>query len=187
MNRSFLRAAISAALLSLSLGATSQVVAHEHKQEKKMSQGQKMEMASDAVTLGDLEISSGFARATLPTAPVGGGYLTIKNNGQKDDTLISATSDVAGEVQLHNMRVVDDVMKMYEMEGGIPLPAGETVTLAPGGLHIMFMQLNQPLVEGTQVSVKLTFENAGTIDVVLDVRKIAAMGKMTHKGMKNDK
>ncbi len=132
------------------------------------------------VTLGDLEIRGGFARATLPAAPVGGGYITIVNNGSGDDTLIAAASDVAGEVQLHNMTVENDIMKMFEMEDGIPLLAGETVTLAPGGMHLMFMQLNQPLVEGETVTVTLTFEQAGTVDVVLDIGGIGASGAMDH-------
>lgn len=145
--------------------------------------GHNMAMHNAVVTLGDLEISNGFARATLPKAPVGGGFVTIVNKGAEDDTLVSAVSDVAGEVQLHNMRVENDVMKMYEMEGGIPIPAGETVTLAPGGLHIMFMQLKQQLAEGSKVKVTLTFEKAGSIDVMLDVRSVGAKGSMNHEGM----
>lgn len=132
------------------------------------------------VMLGDLEITGGFARATLPAAPVGGGFITITNHGSADDTLIGAESDVAGEVQLHNMTVENDVMKMYEMEGGIPVPAGEVVSLAPGGLHLMFMQLRQPLVEGETVTVTLSFEHAGTIDVVLDIGAIGASSAMDH-------
>ena len=58
-------------------------------------------------------------------------------------TVLLAASDVAGKVELHEMAVTDGVMKMRELENGIDIPAGETVSLKPGGLHIMFMGLNQ--------------------------------------------
>jgi copper(I)-binding protein len=123
--------------------------------------------AHDTFTVGDIEISGGFSRATLPNAPVGGGYLTIVNTGTEDDTLIAAASPVAGDVQLHEMKMEGDVMKMAEMPDGIPVPAGETVTLAPGGLHLMMMGLKQPLAENDSVPVTLTFARAGTVEIVL--------------------
>ena len=132
-----------------------------------------MPMAAD-VTLGDLTISGAFARATLPNAPVGGGYVTITNAGSEDDTLIAASSPVAGEVQLHEMSMQGDVMKMAELPDGIPVPAGETVTLKPGGLHLMFMQLKEPMVEGSNVPVTLTFAKAGTVTVNLAIAGSAA-------------
>jgi uncharacterized protein YcnI len=125
--------------------------------------------AAGAVTVGDLEISGAFTRATLPGAPVGGGFLTIANTGAEDDRLVGAAAAFAGEAQLHEMAIENDVMKMRELPDGIPVPAGETVTLEPGGLHMMFMGLKEPLVEGSQVPVTLTFEKAGTIEVMLSV------------------
>ena len=130
--------------------------------------------ATGAVTIGDIEITGAFARATLPGAPVGGGFLTIVNTGTEGDTLIGASAAFAGEAQLHEMAVENDVMKMRELPGGIPVPAGETVTLEPGGLHMMFMGLKEPLVEGTEVPVTLTFEKAGTVEVMLSVAAAGA-------------
>ena len=127
-----------------------------------------------AVTVGDIAISGAFTRATLPNAPVGGGFLTLVNSGGQDDVLISASADFAAEVQLHEMAMDGDVMKMRQLTGGIAVPAGETVTLAPGGLHIMFMGLKAPLVEGESVAVTLTFETAGTVTVDLPVLGTAA-------------
>lgn len=132
--------------------------------------------AHDTFTAGDLEISGGFTRATLPNAPVGGGYITITNTGTEDDTLIAASSPVAEEVQLHEMKMEGDVMKMAELPGGIPVPAGETVTLAPGGLHLMMMGLREPLVENESVPVTLTFAKAGTVEIVLLVASPNAKG-----------
>ena len=131
-------------------------------------------MSAEHVTLGDLEIDGAFARATLPGAPVGGGFLSITNNGDTDDRLVAASSDAAGVMQLHNMRMDGDVMKMYQMTDGIPVPAHETVELSPGGLHVMFMDLTGPLVEDTVVDVELTFEKAGTVTVPFAVKSIAA-------------
>jgi periplasmic copper chaperone A len=126
-------------------------------------------IAHDWVAIGDLEVSDGFARATLPNAPVGGGYLTVTNTGSEDDTLIGVSSPVADRVQLHEMKMEGDVMRMGALPDGIPIPAGETVTLAPGGLHLMFMDLKQPLVENETIVVTLTFAKAGTTEFQLIV------------------
>ncbi len=130
--------------------------------------------AAAVFTVGDLELAGGFTRATLPNAPVGGGFLTITNHGTADDRLLSASSPIAADTQIHEMKMEGDVMKMTELPDGLLIPAGETVTLSPGGFHLMFMSLNQALVEGTEVPVTLTFEHAGTIDIALGVAGISA-------------
>ncbi|WP_386683593.1 copper chaperone PCu(A)C [Loktanella sp. R86503] len=132
----------------------------------------------ETYTLGDLTITGAFTRATLPNAPVAGGFLTVTNAGTVDDTLIAAASTISGDTQIHEMAMQGDVMKMRELSEGLPIPAGETVTLQPGGYHLMFMDLNYPLIEGEAIAVTLTFENAGQIDVVLPVGATAA--KMAH-------
>ena len=126
------------------------------------------------VHLGDINISLPFTRATLPNAPVAGGFLTIENTGTEPDRLVSATSDIAGEAQIHEMAMQGDVMKMRQLADGLEIPAGETVVLAPSGFHIMFMGLKQALVEGETITVTLTFEKAGTVDVVLPIEAAAA-------------
>ena len=126
------------------------------------------------VHLGDINISLPFTRATLPNAPVAGGFLTIENTGTESDRLISARSDIAGDTQIHEMAMEGDVMKMRQLVDGLEIPAGETVVLAPGGFHIMFMGLKQTLVEGETITVTLTFEKAGTVDVVLPIEAAAA-------------
>ena len=130
--------------------------------------------AHDTFRVGSIEISGGFSRATLPNAPVGGGYITITNTGSEDDTLIGASSPVAENVQLHQMKMEGDVMKMNEMPDGIPVPAGQTVALEPGGMHLMMMGLKEPLVEGAVVPVTLTFAKAGTVEVNLVVGSLNA-------------
>ncbi len=126
------------------------------------------------IHLGPINISAPFTRATLPNAPVGGGYLTIENTGTEADRLISASSEVAADTQIHQMALEGNVMKMGQVKDGIEIPAGETVELAPGGFHIMFMGLKQAFVEGESIAVTLTFEKAGSVEVMLPVGAPAA-------------
>ena len=126
------------------------------------------------VHLGSLNISAPFTRATLPNAPVGGGFVSIENTGAEADRLVSATSPAAKVVQIHEMAMEGDVMKMRELTDGLEIPAGETVTLSPGGLHLMFMSLNQAFVEGETVPVTLVFEKAGSVELELPVLGAAA-------------
>lgn len=136
--------------------------------------------AAGEVTVGDLTLSGAFARATLPNAPVGGGYVTITNNGETADRLIAVQSPFSPDVQIHQMAVVDDVMEMSALPDGLEIPAGETVTLAPGGLHMMFMDISEPFVEGETVPVTLNFEEAGEVEIELSVLAFGASGTEDH-------
>lgn len=124
--------------------------------------------------VGDLVVSGTYASATLPHAPVGGGFITITNRGSADDTLVAASSPLAGVVQLHEMQMKGDVMEMRALPDGIPIPAGKTVTFSPSGLHLMFMKLHGAFVKGKTVPVTLTFAKAGKVTVELAVGGIAA-------------
>lgn len=123
----------------------------------------------EPANVGDLELTAGFTRAMLPGQPVGGGFVTIANKGHHDDVLISVESPVSGRVELHEMAMENNVMKMRPLKGGIPVPAGQTVELKPGGLHLMFMEVKEPFVEGASVPVTFTFKNAGSVEVTLPV------------------
>lgn len=129
-----------------------------------------MEMpAAVEVVAGDLTLSGAFTRATLPNAPVAGGFLDITNNGATDDRLLSAVSPISMVTQIHEMAMEGDVMKMRELPDGLVIPAGETVNLMPGGYHVMFMDLTGPLAEGETIKVRLTFEVAGEVDIDMPV------------------
>jgi len=139
--------------------------------------------ACDEIAIGDIVISGPFSRATLPNAPVAGGFLTLANTGAEDDRLVAASAPVARETQIHEMAMAGDVMKMRQLPEGIPLPAGETVVLQPGGLHLMFMGLEAALVEGETVPVTLLFEKAGEITIDMPVAAAAADAPATgHAG-----
>jgi len=128
--------------------------------------------------IGDITIDYPIARATVPGQNVGGGYAALVNASSSDDKLISVSADFAGMVEVHEMKMVDDVMQMNALPDGLTVPAGETVKLAPGGYHIMFMQLKEPLAEGEKRKVKLTFEKAGEVEVEFQVKSIADTVKM---------
>lgn len=130
--------------------------------------------------LGSLTIDHPWARATPPAAKVGGGYVTIVNGGDKTDRLVSASADFAGKVEIHEMKMDGGTMVMRPLANGIEIPAGGTVELKPGGLHIMFMALKEPLREGESRKATLTFENAGTIEVEFAIAKVGA--KQHHAG-----
>ena len=130
---------------------------------------------AEQFTIGDLTISNPMIRATPVNAPVSGGYMTITNGGADDDRLTAVTVDFARESQIHEMKMDGDVMKMREIDGGLVIPAGQTVVLQPGGFHIMFMKLDQQLKQDQRFDATLTFENAGTVDVTLTVADLAAI------------
>ncbi|MEQ9812977.1 MAG: copper chaperone PCu(A)C [Azospirillaceae bacterium] len=115
--------------------------------------------------IGDLAIAHPWSRATAPRVPNGVVYMAITNNGASADRLLGAAGDAAERMELHTHNMVDGVMQMRPVEGGIELPPGETVHLEPHGLHVMLMGLAAPLVEGERITVILTFEAAGEIAV----------------------
>lgn len=136
--------------------------------------------SAHAVILGQLSITDGFARATLPNQPVGGGFFTVTNNGDADDRLVSVSTAVSSRGEIHEMSMTDSVMKMRKLEDGLAIPAGETVVLKPGGFHLMFTGLTQPLVKSEVLPVTLTFETAGEVTVPLAIKAPNARGSGDH-------
>jgi len=129
--------------------------------------------------LGDLVVSHPHIRATPPKAPVSAGYLTIKNNGSDADRLLNAHASFAGRVQIHNMKVIDGVARMRPQKDGVPIPAGEEITLKPGGLHVMFMKLDEQMQAGEKRTVTLIFEKAGKIEINMEVLSSEDLEKMS--------
>jgi copper(I)-binding protein len=123
-----------------------------------------------------LTVSNPFARATPPGAKVAGAFMTIKNFGPDTDRLISASSPAAGLVEIHEMAMDGGMLKMRAVKG-IDLQPGATVELKPGGYHVMLQDLKRPLKQGEQIPVKLTFEMAGVVEVMVHVE---AMGAAAH-------
>lgn len=135
--------------------------------------------------VGDLHVEHPFARATAATAMAGAGYVEIMNSGTADDRLIAVEADFPS-VSLHESVVTDGVARMVPLDS-VTIPAGGSVMLAPGGMHVMFMGLDgDPLDAGEEVPATLVFENAGRLDVVFKVESAAGSaghGAMDHGDM----
>lgn len=131
---------------------------------------------------GDLVISQPWSRATPAGAKVAGGYLTIENKGSAPDRLVSGAGDVAGKVEIHEMAMNNGVMTMRPLDKGLTIEPGKTVKLAPGGYHLMLMDLKGPLKQGEKVPVTLEFEKAGKVTLSLDVQGVGAQAPMDHSG-----
>ena len=120
--------------------------------------------------LGTLEIHHPASKATLPGQPVGGGFMSITNRGEQADRLVSISApEVSDDVQLHEMAVENDIMKMRQLPDGIEIPAGATVEMKSGGTHVMFMRIKHPFKEGETFKATLTFEKAGPLDVTFKI------------------
>lgn len=118
---------------------------------------------------GSLRVGQPWARATAPMAKAGAVFFPVTNAGSAPDTLIAAAGTIADRVELHTHVMENGVMRMGVVDGGVTLPAGATVTLAPGGLHVMLLGLRQPLVQGARFPLTLTFAQAGTVAVDVEV------------------
>ena len=141
---------------------------------------------AEEVKAGDLVISQAWSRATPGGAKTGGGFLTIENKGSAPDRLVAVSGDFAGKIEVHEMAVKNGVMTMRPLENGLTIEPGKTVTLAPGGYHLMMLDLKAPLKQGDKLPVTLQFEKAGTVAVTLDVQGVGAKGPAAegHSGMK---
>ena len=99
--------------------------------------------------------------------------MTITNTGTTPDRLSCVSSDAAAQCQIHSMIMEGGVMKMRPVEGGLEIPPGETITLKPSGLHVMFVDLKHPLEAGKMVEATLKFEHAGAVEVEFQLRPLA--------------
>ncbi len=119
-------------------------------------------------TLSDLTIAHPIALETTATAMSGAGYMTITNTGNTPDRLIGVEADFP-RVMMHETQMTNDIATMVQMDA-IDIPAGQTVIFEPGGRHVMFMGLGgDPFEVDEEISVRLVFETAGSIDVVFKV------------------
>lgn len=131
------------------------------------------ENAVSAVKAGSITIEQPWIRATPAGAPVAGGFLRVTNAGDASDRLVGGSVPFAGRVEVHEMVMDGSVMRMRPVGGGLEIKSGATVELKPGGYHLMFMELKEPLKEGQSVKGTLTFEKAGTVAVPFEVRSMS--------------
>ncbi len=121
-----------------------------------------------------ISIENPWARETVEGQAAGGGFMTIVNDGQREDQLVSASSPASREVQIHTMSMDGGVMRMRQLTDGLAIPAKGEVELKPRGLHIMFIGLKEPLRRGTNVPVTLNFRRAGSMTAQFKVQAMTA-------------
>jgi copper(I)-binding protein len=127
---------------------------------------------------GDLVIDHPWVRATPPGASTAGGYATITNHGTEQDRLTGGSATDVERVEVHQMTVENNVMKMRPLDAGLEIGPGETVELKPGGYHLMMIGPKEQITEGSKIEGTLVFEKAGTVDVSFKVEPMGkAMGK----------
>ena len=128
-----------------------------------------------------IEVKEAWVRGTVPGQKATGAFMNITSKAPA--RLVGAASPAAGAVEIHNMKMAGGVMKMSAVDG-IDLPANQTVRLAPGGVHFMFLELKQALKAGDRVPLKLTFEVAGgkrdSVDLTVEVRTVTGEKKHGH-------
>jgi copper(I)-binding protein len=132
-------------------------------------------VASIAYGQVDVKIEDPWIRATVPHQMGTGAFMQIK--AAKDTRLVAASSPLTPAVEIHEMKLQDNVMRMRQVDA-IELPAGQTVELKPGGYHVMLMDLKSPVTEGTTVPLTLVFEDSGgkrhSVEVQARVRALTA-------------
>src|SRR5512137_2751368 len=113
-------------------------------------------LAAAGSVWAQVTVSSSWARSTVPGQMGTGAFMTLvsKDGGR----LVGAASPVAGVVELHEMAMDNNVMKMRAIQGGLDLPAGREVHLKPGGYHVMLLDLKRPLKAGEKVQIELRLE-----------------------------
>lgn len=122
------------------------------------------------VRSGPIAVSDAWARGTTASAKAGGAFLTIANTGAAPDRLLSAVAEVAERAEIHATVESEGVMRMREVDGGVPLPPGQAVEFRPGGYHVMLMGLKRPLIPGEPFPLTLTFEKAGSVQVEIEIK-----------------
>lgn len=129
---------------------------------------------------GNIVVTDPWVRAMVPAAKVGSGYFGLHNSGNTADRLVAVRSDVSDRIEIHEMRMENNVMQMRRLEDGLKIPALETVNLRPGGYHIMFFDPKASFREGESFKANLEFEKAGQVEVVFKVRSLKGNAIIGH-------
>ena len=125
---------------------------------------------ADSASEEAIAIEEAWARPMPTGRELGAGYVTLRNAGDIADRLVAASTPRAERTELHETTVIDDVMRMRPLDGGIEIEPGGSIEMAPGGLHIMFLGVAEPFSAGERIELRLEFEQAGERTVVLEVR-----------------
>ena len=132
------------------------------------------------VAAAEITVRDPFARASAGMAETGAAFMKLSNASAVNDQLVAASTPVSAKTELHDHIKEGDIMRMRQVPS-IEVPAGGTVALQPGGLHIMLMGLKQPLREGETFPLTLTFAHAGAVTVEVPVKSVGEMAPMPGK------
>ena len=122
--------------------------------------------------LGKLTIDHPYIIKPMPGMKTASGYLVVKNKGDESEYLVNIESLFSKNIELHEMSMEGDVMKMKKLSNGLEIPSGEEIELKPGGFHIMFKNLNKELLTGSKEKAILHFKNTGKIIVSFEISDI---------------
>lgn len=137
-------------------------------------------LLSSVAQASDVMIHDAYARAMPPSAVNSAVFTTLMNHNDADRTLVSASTPAAGKVELHDVIMEGEVMKMRQVES-IQIPAHGSTELKPGSLHIMLFDLAAPLEEGQSITLTLNYANGDAQTVEVPVKKVMnGMKKMDH-------
>jgi copper(I)-binding protein len=138
-------------------------------------------LPTSVVHAQEVTIKEPWVRGTVRGQKATGAFMQLK--ASESASLVSVESPVAGTVQIHEMKMENDVMQMRPISR-LDLPAGQSVDLKPGGYHVMLMDLKQPLKKGESVPIRLRFEGKDktfkTIEIQAQVRELGASTKAKH-------
>lgn len=137
-------------------------------------------LAAPSAWAANVSVSDAWARATMPGQKVSGAYMKLTSDA--DAKLVGASSPAVPRVEVHEMKMDGDVMRMREVKS-IDLPKGKTVSLEPGGYHIMLMNLAKPIAAGEVIPLTLTIESGGkreTVEVKAEARMPGGMQPHHH-------
>ncbi len=148
--------------------------------------GTTLFLAAPALAQSQIQVTGAWARSTPPGAKSAAAYLTLVDTGQQPDRLMAASTPVAGSAEVHRTTNDNGVMKMRPA-GPLDVKPGTPVVLSPGGLHVMMTDLKQPLTDGQDFPLTLTFEKAGQVQVSVHVQRTppAGAGHMDPMGSMN--
>ena len=113
-------------------------------------------------------VEAPWARASVGNSRIAVAYMTLRNAASAPDRLLAVSTSI-GRAELHTMTMDNNVMRMRPVQA-VDIPAGGTAQLQPSGLHIMLVDLREPLRAGTQVQLTLRFERAGAVEVTVPVQ-----------------
>jgi copper(I)-binding protein len=134
--------------------------------------------------VGSIRIDHPWSRPAPAGMVMGVAYFTLENRGNTDDALVAASTPAAARVEFHQTTLADGMARMRPLEQ-VALPAGKTVKVEPGGIHLMLVQLKQPLVAGVPVPLTLEFRDAGKVEVQLSIehRDVAGLENEMSRSM----